>query len=474
VKRKLSARGLPLAVDGGALVALKSRISLVFHKAPPRKEIFGYLEIFSETYERFVTGKQIRCAVHLLSEGFFEGDVDMRKKLSLEEFERLIEAWGVLERLSRIDLGTYSPIVTASDENPFALALGSPGTPVSARLETPEGPVDLTVSWNPKVEKPRDLMAEQARRRSSSGSLAASGKKPDSEKKKPEKSDRPEDQDDLGIEPSRLDSEGAFNLTVRNAPEGFELQDIRFVRKGSDDQPITPVMRTGEVVIPDSDCDGAIESLDSKVQGRVTHRGQSRAPHKQASADEASQEEGNDLDSAYKRYASAVDRDCLIRCKYLGMTRQDAEDASQRTWIRMSECWGRIDPNIPISTVIFRNASWACLDVYRSCIYSKKQLSLDSPGTESQENDSRLADQLEDSKSVDPAENFFRMQHIELIRVLITQLPDRQRDAVLLHYLQGFSYEQCSEAIGITLAAFKSLLNRARISLKEMFENSKQ
>jgi RNA polymerase sigma-70 factor (ECF subfamily) len=66
------------------------------------------------------------------------------------------------------------------------------------------------------------------------------------------------------------------------------------------------------------------------------------------------------------------------------------------------------------------------------------------------------------------------MQHIELIRVLITQLPDRQRDAVLLHYLQGFSYEQCSEAMGITVQAFKSLLDRARSSFKEMFENSQQ
>ena len=398
----------------------------------------------------------------------------MPRKLSLEEFERLIEAWGVLERLSRIDLGTYYPIVTASGENPFALALGSPGSPVSARLETPEGPVDLTVSWNPKVEKPRDLMAEQARRRSSSGSLAASGKKPDSEKKKPEKSDQPEDQDDLDFKPSELDSKGAFELTVQNAPEGFELQDIRFEREGRDDQPITPVMRTGEVVIPDSDCDGAIKSLDSKVYGRVTHRGPSRAPHKQASTDEDSQELGHDLDSAYIRYAPAVYRYCLARCIYLGMTRQDAEDASQETWIRMSECWGRIDPNIRISTVIFRNAWWACLDVYRSCIESKKQLSLNSPGTESQENDSRLADQLEDSKSIDPAENFFRIQDIQLIRVLITQLPDRQRDAVTLHYLCGFSYVECSEAMGITVQAFKSRLDRARSSFKKMFENSQQ
>ena len=40
MKRNLSARGLPLAVDGGALVALESGISLVFHKEPPSKKDF--------------------------------------------------------------------------------------------------------------------------------------------------------------------------------------------------------------------------------------------------------------------------------------------------------------------------------------------------------------------------------------------------------------------------------------------------
>ena len=275
----------------------------------------------------------------------------------------------------------------------------------------------------------------------------------------------------MDFKPSELDSKGVFELTVQNAPEGFELQDIRFERDGSDDQPITPVMRTGEVVIPDSDCDCGIESLDSKVYGRGTHRGPSRAPHKQTSTDEDSQELGHDLDSAYKRYAPAVYRYCLARCIYLGMTRQDAEDASQETWIRMYRCWVNVYLNLPILPPILQNAKWACLDLYRRRI---KQPSLDSPGTESQENDSRLVDQLKDSKSVDPAENFFQMQDIELIRVLITQLPDRQREAVTLHYLCGFSYVECSEAMGITVQAFKSRLDRARSSFKKMFENSQQ
>ena len=46
MKRKLSARGLPLAVDGGALVALKSGISLVFHKAPLEKRFLAIWRFF--------------------------------------------------------------------------------------------------------------------------------------------------------------------------------------------------------------------------------------------------------------------------------------------------------------------------------------------------------------------------------------------------------------------------------------------
>ena len=484
MKRKLSARGLPLAVDGGALVALKSGISLVFHKAPPRKEIFGYLEIFSETYGRFVAGKQIRCAVHLLSEGIFEGDVDMRKKLSLEEFERLIEAWGVLERLSRIDLGTYSPIVTASDENPFALALGSPGTPVSARLETPEGPVDLTVSWNPKVEKPRDLMAEQARRRSSSGSLAASGKKPDSEKKKPEKSDRPEDQDDLGIEPSRLDSQGAFNLTVRNAPEGFELQDIRFVRKGSDDQPITPVMRTGEVVIPDSDCDGAIESLDSKVQGRVTHRGPSRAPHKQASADEDSQEDGesytqtnnearlltpNELQDLYLKAYEAIKRSLRIR---FGSDLGDIslDDMMQAFYIVLL---GKSfeDRGERANFSYLKNlAKWFLQDQYRKTI-RRSMKSLDASHDTNDSASTNHAEFVEDYRSTALRDALVETDQLERLRSAIQNLPQDQLDLLIATKVEGRSQKDIAEKMGISVQAVKNRLLRAKMALRELFES---
>ena len=395
----------------------------------------------------------------------------MRKKLSAKDFERLIEAWGVLERLSRIDRGTYYPIVTATGENPFALALGSPGSPVNARLQAPHGPVDLILRWKPKVEKPRDLMAEQALRRSASGSLAAAGKKPDSQMKKSE------DQDDLGLEPSELDSRGNFELTVQNAPEGIELQDIRFVRDGSDDQPITPVMSTGEILIPDRDCDATIKSRDAKVQGRVTHRGASRAPRKQASSDEDSQEEAYDLDRAYIKLGPAVHRYCLRRCQDLGMTRDDADEASQDTWDRVMKCWHRMDFSRPILSWILKNANYICLDLNRKrnkCRKHLNLLSLDSPTTESQENDSRLADQLEDSKSIDPEDHFCRKQDIELIRRLISNMPENQSRAIKLCHLEGMSYIEGAIEMESSVSAFKSLLKRAMDGLREEFERKKE
>ena len=426
----------------------------------------------------------------------------MRKKLSLEEFERLIEAWGVLERLSRIDLGTYYPIVTAGGENPFALALGSPGSPVSARLETPEGPVDLTVSWNPKVEKPRDLMAEQARRRSSSGSLAASGKKPDSEKKKPEKSDRPEDQDDLDFKPSELDSKGAFELTVQNAPEGFELQDIRFEREGRDDQPIIPVMRTGEVVIPDSDCDGAIESMVSKVYGRVTHRGPSRAPHKQASTDEDSRESHTglinpvDLTLTYKGFELAYRRDSgwVYRiCRNASLRHKlhidDVEqscDVSQLVWLRISRkpidgfpfkhiSLGKDDDpsNLPLDSIqlapaaIYKLASGKAIDLRRK---ERDHFSLDAQIDSNDSASRTLAEFVEDYKSTALRGALVETDQLERLRSAIKKLPQEQFDLIFATRVEGRSQKHFAESKELTVQAVKNrvlrVLEKLRLLLK--------
>lgn len=427
----------------------------------------------------------------------------MPRKLPLEELERLIEACGVLERLSRIDLGSYYPIVTAGGENLFALAYGSPGSPVIAKLETPEVSLDITLTWHPRVEKPRDLMAEQARRRSASGSLAASGKKPDSEKKRAEKSDRPEDQDDLGFKPSELDSKGAFQLTVRGAPEGFELQDIRFERDGSDDQPITPVMRTGEVVIPDSDCDGAIESMDSKVYGRVTHRGPSRAPHKQASADEDSQKSHTGLidptvltlthkgfESIYRRDSGWVSRICRNASLRHKLHIDDVEqscDVSQLVWLKISRkpidgfpfkhiSLGKDDDpsNLPLDLIqlapgaIYKLAHDEAIDLRRK---ERDHFSLDAQIDSNDSASRTLAEFVEDYKSTALRGALVETDQLERLRSAIKKLPQEQFDLIFATRVEGRSQKHFAESKELTVQAVKNRHLRALANLRLLLKS---
>src|SRR5438105_3852907 len=53
----------------------------------------------------------------------------------------------------------------------------------------------------------------------------------------------------------------------------------------------------------------------------------------------------------------------------------------------------------------------------------------------------------------------------ELVRA-VKDLPERQRDAVILRELEGRSYEEISAALGVTDGAVRQLLNRARNTLR--------
>ena len=65
-----------------------------------------------------------------------------------------------------------------------------------------------------------------------------------------------------------------------------------------------------------------------------------------------------------------------------------------------------------------------------------------------------------------PAARVERQELESLLETLMAQLPPNQRAAIQLHRAELFSYQEISEVIGVTAAAVKSLLVRARQSLK--------
>jgi RNA polymerase sigma-70 factor (ECF subfamily) len=52
----------------------------------------------------------------------------------------------------------------------------------------------------------------------------------------------------------------------------------------------------------------------------------------------------------------------------------------------------------------------------------------------------------------------------------LAQLPDDQREAIILVGASGFSYEEAAEICGCALGTIKSRVNRARVRLQETMQ----
>jgi hypothetical protein len=63
-----------------------------------------------------------------------------------------------------------------------------------------------------------------------------------------------------------------------------------------------------------------------------------------------------------------------------------------------------------------------------------------------------------------------RREALERLVVDVSRLPAQQRSALLMRELEGLSYAELGEALGVTVAAIKSLLVRARMGLVEAAE----
>jgi RNA polymerase sigma-70 factor (ECF subfamily) len=69
--------------------------------------------------------------------------------------------------------------------------------------------------------------------------------------------------------------------------------------------------------------------------------------------------------------------------------------------------------------------------------------------------------------SSSPEDNMERVVNTEVIQKAISQLTPKFKEVILLRDIQGFSYDEISEIIGVPLGTVKSRVNRARLKLQE-------
>ena len=151
-------------------------------------------------------------------------------------------------------------------------------------------------------------------------------------------------------------------------------------------------------------------------------------------------------------------------CWHYTGNRESAEDCGQETMIRI---WRSLDSyrgECALESWVYRIAANCCMDFMRKkkrdksvSVEPMREQGFDpadpSPGTEEQ---AVAADEQ------------------RRLREAVAQLPEEQREALILTQLEKIPYEEAAKALGVSEGTVKSRVNRAKARLKEILSEERE
>jgi RNA polymerase sigma-70 factor, ECF subfamily len=144
----------------------------------------------------------------------------------------------------------------------------------------------------------------------------------------------------------------------------------------------------------------------------------------------------------------------------------EAEDLAQHVFLQVFKSAHRYEVSAKFSTWIFTIARNLCLNEIRRRSRHPAE-SLDATSAENEEQPLR---QFEDVKTFSPPDTLLHGELEEKIGEALTALPEKQRTALVLCRQEELSYEEIAEVLGCSLSATKSLIHRARETLKQQLK----
>ncbi len=145
-----------------------------------------------------------------------------------------------------------------------------------------------------------------------------------------------------------------------------------------------------------------------------------------------------------------------------------AEDLTQEVFLRIYRARNGYEPTAKFSTWVFRIAQNLASNSQRTKgRRNEVQLKTSDSGPLNVRPQEQL---LKDKSSLMPTRLLDRSELQEHVRSAMESLNDRQRMALLLHKFEEMSYEDIAETMEMSPSAVKSLLSRARESLRVKLE----
>jgi len=168
-------------------------------------------------------------------------------------------------------------------------------------------------------------------------------------------------------------------------------------------------------------------------------------------------------DSAFEYLAEKYRRPMLGFMYRVTRNTHLAEELAQEVFLRVYRARATYNAEAKFSTWLYRIASNLSVNYIRDTKHERPEMSvsLDEPDEETGTT-LDLAD-----KSLNAEQDLLRRERLAAIKRHVQALPERQRNAVLMHKYQGMDYRQIAEVLNISESATKSLLFRAYETLRE-------
>ncbi len=136
-------------------------------------------------------------------------------------------------------------------------------------------------------------------------------------------------------------------------------------------------------------------------------------------------------------------------------SRADAEDVAQETFVQAWRSLGRFRGESAFSTWLYRIATNRALDMLARRPPEARELD---------------AETIMGGK--DPSVVLVERERLRAVTAALLKLPARSRALLVLHELEGLSYDEVAEVLDIPRSTVKGRTHRARVSLVTMMEGN--
>lgn len=151
-----------------------------------------------------------------------------------------------------------------------------------------------------------------------------------------------------------------------------------------------------------------------------------------------------------RRHETAMYR---VALRMLGSA-ADAEDATQEAMVRAWRSLPRYRGDAALTTWLYRITTNCCLTLIER---RRPTAELDDDRTAA-------------AHHADPAAKLEQREAMTQLTTAIAALPPEQRAALVLRELEGLSYDEVGEVLGLSLPAVKGRLHRARLRIADELE----